>query len=102
MEKGTYNLLHEILLAMNGKYTISEIFSDLEKVSDCVNHNILFEKLKFYGIKDTFFTLVKSYLEGRYQIVIIANSTSNYNTSSYWNEIKCRVPQSSIRGPLIF
>ena len=54
----------------------------------CVHHNILLEKLKFYGIYGTFYTLVKSYLEGRYQKVIIANSNSNHNTSSNWMEIK--------------
>jgi len=82
MEKATYNLLHELLLATNSKYTVGGIFCDLQKAFDCVHHNILLETLKFYGIKDTFFTLVNSYLEGRYQTVIIANSTSNHNTSS--------------------
>ena len=82
MEKAIYNLLHELLLAMNSKYAVIGIFCDLQKAFDCVHHNILLETLKFYGIKDTFFTLVNSYLEGRYQTVIIANSTSNHNTSS--------------------
>ena len=40
--------------------------------------------MNFYGTKGTSYTLVKSYLEARYQKLIIANSTSNYNISSNW------------------
>jgi hypothetical protein len=58
--------------------------------------------VKCYRIKGTFYTLIKSYLEGRYHKFIIANSTSNYNTSSNWMEIKHGVPQGSILGPLFF
>lgn len=58
--------------------------------------------MKCYRIKGTFYTLIKSYLEGRYHKVIIANSTSNHNTSSNWMKIKHGVPQGSIPGPLFF
>jgi len=60
---------------MNSKSTVGGIFCDLQKAFDYVNHNVLLEKLKFYGIKSTFYILVKSYLEGRYQKVITANGT---------------------------
>jgi len=85
---------------MNSKYTVGGIFCDLQKAFDCVHHNILLVTLKFHGIKDAFFTLVRSYLEGRYETVIIANSTYNHNTSSSWMEIKHGVPKGSILGPL--
>jgi len=49
-KKAIYNLFHEILLAMNSKYTVGGIFCDPQKDFDCVHHNILLEKLKFYGI----------------------------------------------------
>ena len=101
-EKASYNLLHEILLAMNSKITVRGTFCDLQKAFDYANHNILLEKLKFYGVKSTFYTLVKSYLEGRYQTFIPAYSTSNYNTSSSLREMKHGVPQDCILGPLFF
>jgi hypothetical protein len=102
MAKASYSSLHEILLAIKRKNTVGGIFCDLQKAFDCVNHNILLEILKFYGIKSTFYTLVKSCLEGRYQKLITANSTSNYSTSSSWREIKHGVPQDRILGPLFF
>jgi hypothetical protein len=64
-EKATYNLINEILEALNNKRKVGGIFFDLEKAFDCVNHNILLSKLQFYEIKDTMYTLIKSYLENR-------------------------------------
>ena len=45
------------------------IFCYLTKASDCVNHGILLPKLRYYGIKGTFYSLIKSYLEDRHQRV---------------------------------
>ena len=33
---------------------------------DCINHAVLLEKMKFYGVSGKFYNLVKSYLAGRY------------------------------------
>jgi hypothetical protein len=45
-----YKLTTEILNAMNNKQTVGGVFCDLEKAFDCVDHDILLSKLKFYGI----------------------------------------------------
>ena len=65
---------------------VGEIFCDLHKAYDCINHVVLLVKLKFYGISGKFYNLVKSYLEGRYQKVIL--SYNNNNIESTWEQIK--------------
>jgi hypothetical protein len=51
---------------------------------DCVNRNILLTKLEFYGITGTSLKLIKSYLEGRYQRVILNNNSPD--SCSNWRE----------------
>jgi len=62
---------------------------------DCVNHAVLLEKVKFYGVSGKFYNLVKSYLAGRYQKVILShNNGSNppgrkynrgYHRDQFWD-----------------
>ena len=66
---------------------------------DCVNHNILLDKLTCYGIYNTTILLLKSYLENRKQK--IKNHTVR-RANSFQIGNKCGIPQSSILGPLLF
>jgi len=50
---------------------VGGLFCDLTKASDCVKHNILLAKLEYYGITGKAGDLNKSYLNERYQRVII-------------------------------
>jgi hypothetical protein len=86
---------------MNNNLKIGDIFCDLQKAFDCMDHKILMNKLEFYGIEGNFKTLIASYLTGRYQKVTLNNNTNN-NSSSKWEMIKNSVPQGSILGPLFF
>jgi hypothetical protein len=79
---------------------VGGIFCDLQKAFDCVNHNILLRKLEFYGVTGTVLKRIKSYLESRYQKVILVNNLANSNLD--WGEIRHGVPQGSILGPLLF
>jgi hypothetical protein len=48
---------------------VGGIFFDLQKVFDCVKHNILLGNIEFFGVTGT--TRNTSYLEGRYQKLIL-------------------------------
>jgi len=72
-----YSSTNEMLLAMNNKVTVDGIFCDLEKAFSCVNHNILMLGLEFYGILVKFNILIKSYLKGSYQRVLIYNRNTH-------------------------
>jgi hypothetical protein len=64
---------------------VGGIFCDLNRAFDCINYALLFEKLKFYGVLEKFYNLVKLYLGGRYQKVTIGPGSS---TESTWEETK--------------
>ena len=72
------------------------IFIDLEKAFDTVNHNILCDKLNYYGLRGNVNKLIKSYLTNRTQFVTINGQESETR------DIICGVPQGSSLGPLLF
>jgi hypothetical protein len=76
------------LQALNNKKKCGGIFFDLEKTSDWVDHNILMNKINYYGVNGVIFSLIKSYLENRYQRV-------KFNNLSNWGKISKEVPQGT-------
>jgi len=96
-DMATYALLNNIQLSLEKKL-VGGIFCDLPKTFDCVNHDILLQKLKYYGTTDVAFKLLKSYLSNRYQRTVIKANNLNISFSSR-KIIKCGVPQGSVLGP---
>jgi hypothetical protein len=81
-EKATFKLLNDILQALNNMAYVGGIFCDLQKAFDCVNHDLLMNKLKFNGIVGIAYALIKSYLSDRYQRVLIDDNQTHSNILS--------------------
>ena len=72
------------------------LFLDLRKAFDTVDHKILIDKLKLYGITGNTLHWFTSYLDKRYQTCKVNNVRSARKL------IECGVPQGSNLGPLLF
>ena len=72
------------------------IFLDLSKAFDTLDHNILIDKLRYYGIRNKSLDLLNSYLTNRRQVVQYDETISKELF------IETGVPQGSILGPLLF
>ena len=79
----------------NGKLS-GVIFLDIRKAFDSIDHNILFEKLKSYGVSEMELTWFQSYLTARHQQCFANGFLSTQS------QIICGIPQGSILGPLLF
>ena len=81
---------------LDSGFHVGGIFIDLEKAFDTVNHDLLIEKLYYYGFRCVSQQLIKSFLSDRHQYVSIQGFDSPQLP------ITCRVPQGSTLGPLLF
>ena len=75
---------------------MANVFVDLKKAFDTVDHNILLKKIDYYGVKGIANERFASYLKNRKQFVSICGHISGTEV------IQTGVPQDSVLEPLLF
>ena len=95
-ELAALELIDRLLNQMNNHENPTNFYIDLSKAFDCLQHDILLEKLAFYGLTNKAIALLKSYLSNRKQYVQLSDVRSSVRP------ISVGVSQGSILVPLLF
>ena len=90
------NMMQYIYDNLDQGNTVISIFLDFSKAFDCVNHEILLDKMSVYGVRGIAHSWFKSYLSDRQQCVYLNGKFSESCS------VDRGVPQGSILGPLLF
>ena len=80
----------------NSSLEVRGVFLDLPKAFDKVWHDSLLYILRRMGICGKYLGLIDSFLSDRFQRLLLNSQTTE------WSQIKIRVPQGLILGPLLF
>ena len=90
------DLVQKITSSIDAKKIYFGVFIDLQKAFDTVKHNMLIDKLEYYGIRGIAQEWLKNYLKDRKQLVQIDDCASTLLS------VTCGVPQGSMLGPKLF
>ena len=90
------HLIETIKKYLDDGEIVCGVFVDVQKVFDTVNHEILLEELKHYGIRSEQNDWFRSFLTNRKQYVSMEGFFSQTKI------VKCGVLQGSTVGPLLF
>ena len=89
-------ITEKIREALDKKQFACGIFIDLQKAFDTVNHDILLDKLNYFGVKGTSNMWSETFLKERYQYTTIKEYSSDKLISTHG------VAQESVLGRLLF
>ena len=90
------NITENIREALDNNQSVCGVFVDFQKAFDTVNHEILLQKLNYYGVRGCTNNWFKSYLSQRKQFVSVLGFDSKIKIVNH------EVPQGSVLGPLLF
>ena len=88
------NTIQDLADGLNNHQQIDTILLEFSKAFDKVAHESLARKLHHYGIRGRTLELIKSFLHGRTQQVVLDGKTSSALP------VSSRVPQGTVLGPL--
>ena len=77
-----------ILKELDNQKSVYRIFLEFAKAFDCVNHQILLDKLDHYGIRSNANKLLKSYLTNQFQCTV--NNDNQTSSTFYRLKLECR------------
>ena len=91
-------LRETILEESDANESVNGMLLDFAKAFDCVNHKILQNKLKHYGVRGIARSLIYSYLSNRLQYTV--NTEEQFVSQQL--SISIGVPQGSVLGLFLF
>ena len=95
-ERTALHLVNDLTKEMDTGKVPTNIYIDLSKAFDTLDHSILLNKLNYYGIRGVANNLLHSYISNRHQYVDFNGSISSTKV------VDTDIPQGSILGPLLF
>ena len=86
-----------ILTELDQNKTVCGIFLDFAKAFDCVNHQILLDKIEYQGVRGNAYKLLNSYLSNHSQCTL----NKEERISSGLQPVSIGVPQGSVLEPFL-
>ena len=95
-ELAALHLVNDLIKLMDTGKVLTNIYIDLSKAFDTLDHFILLDKLNYYGIRGVANDLLHSYISNRYQYIDFNSSISPTKV------VDTDVSQGLILGPLLY